>query len=71
MLNFKFSNLLHSPSKLLCLYVTPQVLEGKLANEICPDACVAVGAPERPAYLAGHAIVMTIKLAELQFERQL
>jgi len=26
---------------------------------------VAVGAPERPVLLAGHAIVMTIKLAEI------
>lgn len=42
-----------------------EVLEGKLANEICPDACVSVGAPERPVLLAGHAIVRTIKLAEI------
>uniref|UniRef100_A0A672LR14 Fibroblast growth factor receptor 2 n=1 Tax=Sinocyclocheilus grahami TaxID=75366 RepID=A0A672LR14_SINGR len=54
-LYFKVSNLLKSPTKFLCLYVTPEVLEGKLANEICPDACAAVGAPERPVLLAGHA----------------
>lgn len=69
MLNFKVSSLLKSPTKFPCLYVTPEVLEGTLANEISPDACVAVGAPERPVLLAGHAIV--IKLAELQFERRL